>query len=79
MKRNLVSLGFLMVLVNPGLCQTTKAKPAFYIVLNSLTKTCTVVSRMPQTDTPNITLASDAIFQTRGEAEAAIRTVKPCS
>jgi hypothetical protein len=41
MKRNLVSLGFLMVLVNPGLCQTTKAKPAFYIVLNSLTKTCT--------------------------------------
>ena len=41
MKRNLVSLDFLMVLVNPGLCQTTKAKPAFYIVLNSLTKTCT--------------------------------------
>jgi hypothetical protein len=34
---------------------------------------------MPQADTPNITLASDAIFETRGEAEAAIKTVKPCS
>jgi hypothetical protein len=34
---------------------------------------------MPQADTPNITLASDAIFETRGEAEAAIRTVKPCN
>ena len=79
MKRSLVGFCFLMVLHGPGLCQTTKAKPAFYIVLNSLTKTCTVVSRMPQTDTPNITLASDAIFQTRGEAEAAIRTVKSCS
>jgi hypothetical protein len=34
---------------------------------------------MPQADTPNITLASDAIFEAWGEAEAAIKTVKPCS
>jgi hypothetical protein len=79
MKRSLISFCFLMVLHEPGLCQTAKAKSGFYIVLNSLTKTCIVVDRMPQADTPNITLASDAIFETRGEAEAAIRTVKPCN
>jgi hypothetical protein len=79
MKRSLISFCFLMVLLDPGLCQTKKAKPAFYIVLNSLTKTCVVVDRMPQADTPNITLASDAIFETRREAEAATKTVKPCN
>jgi hypothetical protein len=79
MKRSFISLCFLIALHDPGFCQIAKAKPGFYIVLNSLTKTCTVVDRMPQADTPNITLASDAIFETRGEAEAAIKTVRPCS
>jgi hypothetical protein len=79
MKRSLIGFGVLMVLHDPSLCQTAKAKPAFYIVLNSLTKTCIVVDRMPQSDTPNITLASDAIFETRVEAEAAKKTVKPCN
>jgi hypothetical protein len=36
------------------------------------------MEKMPQTDTPNITLASDSIYKTRAEAEAAIKTVKPC-
>jgi hypothetical protein len=79
MKRSFISFCFLMVLHDPGLCQSKKAKPAFYIVLNSLTKTCMVVNRMPQADTPNITLASDAIFETRVEAEAAIKALKPCN
>jgi hypothetical protein len=79
MKRSLIGFCFLMVLHDPGLSQTKKARPAFYIVLNSLAKTCTVVDRMPQADTPNITLASDAIFETRRDAEAAIKTVKPCN
>jgi hypothetical protein len=34
---------------------------------------------MPQADTPNITLASDAIFETRSDAENAMRAVKPCN
>jgi hypothetical protein len=79
MTRSLIGFCLLMVLHDPGLCQTTKARAGFYIVLNSLTKTCTVVDRMPQADTPNITLASDAIFETRREAEAAIKAVKPCN
>jgi len=37
------------------------AAPAFYVVLNSLMKNCTVVDRMPQTDTPNFTVASDMV------------------
>jgi hypothetical protein len=79
MKRSLIGFCFLMVLHDSGLCQTTKVRAGFYIVLNSLTRKCTVVDRMPQADTPNITLASDAIFETRVEAEAAIKTVKPCN
>jgi hypothetical protein len=79
MKRSWICLYFLMVLPGPGFAQTTKAEPAFYIVLNSLTKTCSVVGRLPQTDTPNITIATDAIFRTRTEAEAALKTLKPCN
>jgi hypothetical protein len=66
-------------LARSGPLPNRESKTWLYIVLNSLTKTCTVVDRLPQADTPNITLASDAIFETRGEAEAAIKTVKPCS
>jgi hypothetical protein len=42
--------------------QTTKHEPAFFIIFNSLTKKCTIVEKMPHTDTPNISLASDAIY-----------------
>ena len=82
MKRSLLCLGFLMVLViasgGHALAQSARTTPAFYIVLNSLTKACTVVDRMPRTDTPNITVASDAIYKTRAEAEMAVKTLTPC-
>jgi hypothetical protein len=79
MKRSWICFCFLMVLGGSGFSQTRKAEPAFYIVLNSLTNTCRVVDRFPQTDTPNITIASDAIYRTRTEAEAALKTLKPCN
>jgi hypothetical protein len=79
MKRNLLCFGFLMILGGSGLCQTAKTAPAFYVVLNSLTKNCTVVDRMPRTDTPNITVASDTIYKTRTEAETAVKTLTPCN
>jgi hypothetical protein len=78
MKQILICLCFLIAAVIPSRSQTTKGEPAFFIIFNSLTKKCTVMEKMPQTDTPNITLASDSIYKTRAEAEAAIKTVKPC-
>ena len=78
MKRNLLCTIFLLVLNSSGFAQSAGRGPAFYVVLNSLTKNCTVVDKTPRTDTPNITVASDAIYKTRAEAEAAIKTLKPC-
>ena len=62
-KRSLNCFCFLMVLAGPGLSQATKVVPAFYVVLNSLTKNCTVVDGLPHADTPNVT--GDTIHKTR--------------
>ena len=79
MKRSLFCATFVLILNGPGLAQPAGNAPAFYIVLNSLTKTCTVVDKTPRTDTPNITVASDTIYKTRAEAETAVKTLKPCN
>lgn len=78
MKRSWLGFGFLVILAGSAFSQTVKSAPSFYIVLNSLTKNCTIVDRTPRTDTPNITVASDAIYKTRAEAETAIKTLTPC-
>lgn len=78
MKRSLLCFGFLMILDASGFCQIPKAEPRFYVVLNSLTKSCTVADKPPRTDTPNITVASDTIYRSRAEAESAIKTLAPC-
>jgi hypothetical protein len=79
MKRSLICFCILMVLNGPGFSQTTKAKPAFYVVLDSLQKKCSVVDRIAQTGTANIALATDAVYKTRVEAETAVKTLKPCN
>lgn len=78
MKRVLSSAALLLILGAPVIAQPAKG-PAFYVVFNSLTKTCSVVGETPKTDTPNITVASDTIYPTRNEAEDAIKTLKPCN
>ena len=78
MKPVLPAIALLLILGSQAVAQPAKG-PAFYVVLNSLTKTCTVVDQTPRTDTPNITVASDAIYPTRAEAENAIKTLKPCN
>jgi hypothetical protein len=79
MKRVLLCVTLLLTLDRAGLAQQTiNAKPAFYIVLNSLTKICTVVDKAPHTDSPNITVASDTIYKSREEAEVAAKTLTPC-
>jgi hypothetical protein len=81
MTRGLLCVVVLLNLGCSGLAQTPNMNttPAFYVVLNSLTRTCTVVDKRPRTDTPNITVASDAIYTTRAEAEAAAKTLTPCN
>ena len=79
MKRSLLGVVILLALGGFGLSQPAKTEPAFYVVLNALTKNCTVVDKTPRTDTPNITVASDAIYKTRAEAETAIKTLKSCN
>jgi hypothetical protein len=78
MKRSLSCVILALALNGPGFAQPVGKAPAFYVVLNSLTKQCTVADKTPHTDTPNITVASDTIYRTRAEAEAAIKTLTPC-
>jgi hypothetical protein len=77
MKRWLIGCCIAMIAV-PALSQPKKAEARFYVVFNTLTKQCSVVDKLPRTDTPNITVASDAIYGARTEAEAATKTLKPC-
>ena len=78
MKRSLLCLTLLVMLNTPCLSQAAKTEPAFYVVLNSLTKNCTVADKMPRTDSPNITVASDTIYRSRAEAETAVKTLSSC-
>jgi hypothetical protein len=78
MTRSLLCVVLLLTLTRPGFAQMDRTAPAFYVVLNALTKSCTVVDKVPHTDTPNITVASDAVYKTRAEAEVAAKTLTPC-
>jgi len=77
MKRLLVGC-CIAAIAGPGFSQSKKPDATYYVLLNNLTKQCTVVDKPPKTDTPNITVASDTVYETRAEAESAIKTLKPC-
>ena len=51
----------------------------FYIVLDRTTQKCAIVNKAPATSTRTITLANDAIYKTRTEAESGMKTIKFCS
>ncbi len=78
MTRSLLCVVLLLTLTRAGFAQMDRTTPAFYVVLNALTKSCTVVDKVPLTDTPNITVASDAVYKSRAEAEVAAKTLTPC-
>ncbi|HYI31785.1 MAG TPA: hypothetical protein VD863_28455 [Bradyrhizobium sp.] len=78
MTRSLLYAALLLALTLPGFAQMDRTTPAFYVVLNSLTRTCTVADKVPRTDTPNVTVASDTVYKTREEAEVAAKTLTPC-
>ncbi len=74
MTRSLLCVVLLLALTRAGFAQMDRTTPAFYVVLNALTKSCTVVDKVPLTDTPNITVASDTVYKSRAEAEVAAKT-----
>ena len=78
MTRSLLCVVLLLTLSRPGFAQMDRTTPAFYVVLNALTRNCTVADKLPHTDTPNITVASDTVYKTREEAEVAAKTLTPC-
>lgn len=51
----------------------------FYIVRDLATQKCTVVNKPPVTNTRTITLATDAIFKSRADAEAGVKSIKVCT
>ena len=70
---------FVLASPAPALAQAT-AKPAaeYYVILDTRIHKCSVVDQPPQVDSPAITLATDEIYPTRHEAEAATKTLKRC-
>ena len=71
-------MAFVVSLGQPALAQSARGTPAFYIVFDALTKRCSIVDKTPKTDTPNLTVANDAIYPTREEAETAMKTLPSC-
>lgn len=80
MKSTVLSLALAAAIASalPALGQSARGTPAFYIVLDTRTKSCSVIDKTPQTDTPNVTVANDTIYPTREEAEAEMKTLASC-
>ena len=78
MTRSLLCVVLLLTLTHSGFAQMDRTTPAFYVVFNAVTRNCTVVDKVPRTDTLNITVASDTVYKTRAEAEVAAKTLTPC-
>lgn len=79
--RQIILAGCVILVSGASLAQPSTSRPsarAFYVVLDTRDKKCTVSDKEPKTDSPNITVATDAVYPTRAEAEAAIPTLKPC-
>ena len=50
----------------------------FYIVQDSATKKCTIVSERPTTTTTTVVSPAGVTYTTRADAEAGMKTVKVC-
>ena len=70
---------FLVALFGSTIAQAKVVVPSYYAVIDSLTHRCFVMDKKPRADTRNITLVSDAIYESRSAAEAAIKMLNPCN
>lgn len=60
------------------LTSTVAQADSYYIVQDVKTKKCTVVEKKPTTET-TIIVDGDKVYQTKTEADEAIKTVKVCT
>ena len=72
MKKILIAAALTASFASPALAQ------GFYIVQDTATKKCTIVSERPTTTTTTVVSPSGATYTTRAEAEAGMKTVKVC-
>ena len=55
------------------------AQSSFYIVQDSSTKKCSIVSERPTTTTTTVVGPAGVTYTSRAEAEAGMKTVKVCT
>lgn len=67
-----------LVAIILSLTSTSIWAAEFYIVRDLTTQKCAVVNKPPVTDVKTITLATDAIYKSRKDAESAMRAIKVC-
>jgi hypothetical protein len=71
--RKFILAASLAAFVSPALAQSS-----FYIVQDTATKKCTIVSERPTSTTTTVVSPSGTTYTTRAEAEAGMKTVKVC-
>jgi len=59
----------------PAFAQTAE----FYVVQDTATKKCTIVDKKPTVTTMTVVNPSGAVYKSRTEAEAGMKTVKVCT
>jgi hypothetical protein len=70
MKQLIVAAVAALAIATPAFAQ------GFYIVQDSATKKCTIVSERPTTTTTTVVSPAGTTYTTRAEAEAGMKTVK---
>ena len=69
------------VLVLVIIAEPAHARKSFYIVRNTITNKCTVVSRLPEmTRSPsNLVVQNSTAYKSREAAESALKSVQVCA
>ena len=71
--RQVIIAATLAAFVSPALAQSS-----FYIVQDTATKKCTIVSERPTSTTTTVVGPAGVTYTTRADAEAGMKTVKVC-
>jgi hypothetical protein len=71
--RKFILAAALAAFVSPALAQSS-----FYIVQDTATKKCTIVTERPTSTTTTVVSPAGTTYTTRAEAEAGMKTVKVC-